>query len=349
MSMKYTSSNAQKIAELLDQKQITAYGFTQLEKPLTMAHYYTYLEKGFQAGMKYLEEQSPLKENPEKLLKRAKSAIVFRKNYFPHPHPREIFKSPEVQIARYAQGEDYHFWLKKEMDQIIQDLKQHYPDEDFVAFTDSSPVLERDLAYRAGLGWVGKNSCLIHPKEGSLFFLAEIYTTLDLEHQENPIPDRCGTCTRCIDLCPTKAITEDRTVDSNLCISYWTIEAKSAPPENLRSEISSWYFGCDICQTVCPWNQKAFGKEAFAQSETTNPSSHLEAELEEILKSSNRQLLSRFSGTSLSRATPFGHRRNAILLAVKYNLKSLSGEISRLGAEFEKLRELSDWALSKIN
>src|SRR5690606_18939879 len=142
-----------------------------------------------------------------------------------------------------------------------EDLERSFPKESFRAFTDSAPLLERDLAHHAGMGWFGKNSCLIHPRKGSFFLLGEIVTSLQLQGPSTPPPDFCGTCRRCIDACPTQAISEDRSLDAGRCISYWTIEAKKPPPDELRNSFQQWFFGCDICQDVCPENQKLLKKE----------------------------------------------------------------------------------------
>jgi epoxyqueuosine reductase len=303
--------------------------------------YKNYLENGFHGDMKYLESQLESKEEPKKLLPTAKSAIVIRRNYVPHPYPTPL---PNLKIAAYAKGEDYHFWFRREMSEVITKLKMEFPEEDFVCFTDSSPVMERDLAYRAGLGWIGKNSCLINQEKGSLFFIGEIYTSIDIDtHKEAIAPDRCGTCTRCIDACPTQALqAESRTMDATKCISYLTIESKEVPREELRTQLAGWYFGCDICQTVCPWNQKAFGKEFFKEPEQDRQA--LQETLKLILKSSNRQIETIFKGSALMRASPTAHRRNAILLAVEHKFKELLDVISQTGESYPKLKELSEWA-----
>lgn len=211
------------------------------------------------ADMAFLERHLPFKEDPTSYFKQAHSAIVFAVDYIPHPNPTD--KSSELTLAKYAQGEDYHNSLKKIMLHLIEQFKLDFPDEYFECFTDSSPIMERDLAYQAGLGWFGKNSMLIDQKKGSFFFLAEIFTSLKLDVATTLHPDRCGKCTRCIDACPTDAIVEGRKIDSNKCISYLTIEAKSPATENLRHGIGEWFFGCDICQNVCPWNEKASAKK----------------------------------------------------------------------------------------
>ncbi|MCB0348762.1 MAG: tRNA epoxyqueuosine(34) reductase QueG [Bdellovibrionales bacterium] len=320
------------------------FGLVKLETPLSLNLYKKYLDQGYHGEMKYLETQLDQKEKPQKLLSTAKSAIVIRRDYLPHPYPTSL---PNLKMAAYAKGEDYHFWFKKEMNELIEVLKVHFPKDDFVCFTDSSPVMERDLAYRAGLGWVGKNSCLISPQKGSFFFIGEIYTSIDIgTHKEVLVPDRCGTCTRCIDACPTNAINDERTLDATKCISYLTIEAKEAPPLELRDKLNGWYFGCDICQNVCPWNQKAFGKDFFIEAPIHKV--ELEENLRTILSASNRQIEKIFATSALLRAGPTAHRRNAILLAVEHQFKDLLEVIIPLGERFSKLTELVEWAKVKL-
>ncbi len=320
------------------------FGLVKLETPLSLDLYKNYLDKGYHGGMTYLESQLDAKEHPKKLLPSAKSAIVIRREYLPHPYPTEL---PNLKMAAYAKGEDYHFWFRKEMSELIENLKKDFPEDEFVCFTDSSPVMERDLAYRAGLGWIGKNSCLISPEIGSFFFIGEIYTSIDIEgHKESLTPDRCGTCTRCIDACPTNAIKEERTLDATKCISYLTIESKTSPPLELRDKMEGWYFGCDICQTVCPWNQKAFGKEFFKDPNINKE--ELQQSLKTILTASNRQIEKIFANSALLRAGPTAHRRNAILLAVEHQYKDLLEVITPL-KRFEKLSELADWAATKLS
>ena len=147
-------------------------------------------------------------------------------------------------------------------------MRKEFVNQQFLCFTDSAPVLERDLAFRAGLGWIGKNTCVIHPQHGSLFFLGEILTSLQLHSETPQMADFCGTCDRCIQACPTQALSV-RKLEASKCISYWTIEARMDAPEALRPKFGDWFFGCDICQTVCPWNEKAFG---LSKKPITQPS-----------------------------------------------------------------------------
>lgn len=329
------------LKEIIESAGFDHYGWARLEKPLTLEYYKTWISEGKHADMEYLDRHIPLKEDPKKVFPKAQTAIVFTKNYLDIPN--ENFPFQEIKIARYARGQDYHIWFQQELDQLCEKLKVRYPEHEFIAFTDSKPVMERDLAYRAGLGWVGKNTCLINEKRGSLFFIGEIYTSLNVEVKLEVSPDRCGTCTRCIDACPTEALTP-KSLDATKCISYWTIESKTVPPPALREKFEGWYFGCDICQTVCPWNQKHFGAKL---TEKTQNREDLIRELKQILMATDADLKELFQGTPLSRAKPWAHKRNALILIHHHNVKELGPEV-RLLFENDKLDELAKWTWNKI-
>ena len=287
----------QEIKDLI-QNEISELGFSHfgisaLSKPLSFEFYRKWIDEGLHGDMKYLADHAPIKQEPQIKWPRAQSALVFAIPYFPHPEKKQDFPVQEARVSLYAQGFDYHFWFRERMTKLCDALKVRFPDEEFLAFTDSSPVLERDLGWRAGLGWVGKNTCLIHPKKGSLFFIGEVYTSMALATEFEPLPDFCGTCTRCIDICPTGALVEPRKMDARKCISYMTIESRTVPPVELRDKIGDWFFGCDLCQTVCPWNQKVF-KGQLSVEPVLNLSSDSETQLIEdlryILTSSGKKL-----------------------------------------------------------
>lgn len=321
------------------------FGMSELSMPMTMDFYESWLNKNFHADMSYLSQHAEIKKNPQLKYPLMRSALVFSAPYFPHPHPlnENSNLTHGLRTSLYSQGEDYHHWFQSKMNLIISELQEIYPEESFLACTDSSPILERDLAYRAGLGWFGKNTCLIHPKKGSLFFIGEILTSLKLETTFDPLPDFCGTCTRCIEVCPTSALDNNKNLNSNLCISYWNIESKGVPPEHLRSKMSDWFFGCDLCQTVCPWNQKNFkGQLSFQSAPLTNLEQTKET-LREILTSSHKKLQKKFMGTAYSRTPAWGLKRNAIIVATNLKIKDLLPEILAL-QENEKLTELCLWS-----
>ncbi|MGE5087230.1 MAG: tRNA epoxyqueuosine(34) reductase QueG [Bacillota bacterium] len=326
------------------------FGLSALEKPLSFDFYREWLNEGLHGDMKYLADHAPIKENPQSKWPRVQSALVFAIPYFPHPEPKHDFPLKEARVSLYAQGYDYHFWFKQRMQTLCDRLREKFPTEEFLAFTDSSPVLERDLAKRAGLGWVGKNTCIIHSKKGSLFFIGEILTSLKLVSEVAPLPDFCGTCTRCLDICPTGALVEPKKMDARKCISYLTIESRQIPDEDLREKIGDWFFGCDLCQTVCPWNQKVFKGQLTIEKNlnlSQEKENALEEELRYILASSGKKLTKDFLGTPLARAGSFGLKRNAIIVATNRKLKNLTPEIQAL-TDHDKLGELAKWSLARL-
>ena len=211
-----------------------------------------WLNRGFHGKMQYMENHFEKRVDPTKLVEGSKSVITLLYNYF----PTENQKDPAApKIAKYAYGKDYHFVIKDKLKSFLQAINDEIGDVHGRCFVDSAPVLERDWAKRSGLGWIGKNTLLIHPKLGSFFFLAELIIDLELE-TDAPIKDYCGRCTRCIDACPTEAISPGGYVlDGSKCISYLTIELKEAIPETFQGQMDNWMFGCDVCQDVCPWNR----------------------------------------------------------------------------------------------
>lgn len=213
-----------------------------------------WLHKGYHAGMEYMERHFDLRVDPGRLVEGARSVITLLVNYFPETH-----QQPEApRIARYAYGKDYHDLIRNKLNRLMGLIKEHIGDANGRGTVDSAPVLERSWAALSGLGWVGKNGNLLHKKAGSYFFIATLITDLDLEYDEPFARDFCGTCTRCIDECPTEAILPGKVIDSNKCISYHTIELKkNLISQSLSGKFENWLFGCDICQEVCPWNRFA--------------------------------------------------------------------------------------------
>lgn len=189
--------------------------------------------------------------DPRLLVPDAKSVVSLLFNY----HNPQKPKDPHApKISQYAWGEDYHFVLKHKLKELLKQIQEKIGEVSGRVFVDSAPVLDKAWAAKSGLGWIGKHSNLIHKKEGSYFFVAELIIDLEL-HPDYPVTDHCGTCTKCIDACPTGAIIQPYVVDGSMCISYFTIELKGAIPEPMTGKFDDWMFGCDICQEVCPWNR----------------------------------------------------------------------------------------------
>lgn len=212
-----------------------------------------WLNKGYHGEMRYMENHFEKRIDPRKLVPGAKSVVCLLFNYYPKAEQED----PDApKLAKYAYGKDYHFVLKDKLRQLLAWLEtQIGATVNGRCFVDSAPVLERDWAKHSGLGWIGKNSLLLSPKQGSFFFLAELIVDLEFVYG-NPIKDYCGTCRRCIEACPTDAIDEKGYfMDGSKCISYFTIELKEQLPEDMKAKFEDWMFGCDICQDVCPWNR----------------------------------------------------------------------------------------------
>ncbi len=220
-----------------------------------------WLAKGMQGNMQYMENHFDLRIDPTKLVPGAKSVITLLLNYFPEEQPY----SETPKIAKYAYGQDYHQVIREKMKELIELIKEQIGQINGRGFVDSAPVLERAWAVKSGLGWVGKNGNLINKQQGSFFFIATLITDLQLEYDSPYVKDFCGTCTKCIDSCPTEAILPDKVIDGSKCISYFTIELKEALiPESMKGKFDNWMFGCDTCQDVCPWNRFSKGTNEVA-------------------------------------------------------------------------------------
>jgi len=212
-----------------------------------------WLDKGFQAEMSYMGNNKSKREDPQLLFENAKSVITLVFNYFPQ---KLLPEEDNYKISKYAYGRDYHKVLKKKLKNLIESIQGHIPEFNARAFVDSAPVLERAWAEKAGLGWIGKNNMLILKKRGSFFFICEIICKHELNYNNETISEACGTCTKCIDACPTNAL-KPYELDARRCISYLTIENKGIIPIEYKDKLEDWIFGCDICQDVCPWNRFA--------------------------------------------------------------------------------------------
>lgn len=214
-----------------------------------------WLLQGYQGGMQYMENYFDLRTNPSKLVPGAKSVITLIKNYFPSQEQNK--ESPK--ISKYAYGKDYHTVIKNQLHELIHSLKETIGDFNGRGFVDSAPVLERTWAQKSGLGWIGKNGNLITKHSGSFFFIATLIVDIDLEYDDPFAKDYCGSCTKCIDECPTNAILPNKVINGSQCISYFTIELKDQLiPNNVEGKFGNWMFGCDACQDVCPWNRFSF-------------------------------------------------------------------------------------------
>ncbi|ANI87972.1 tRNA epoxyqueuosine(34) reductase QueG [Arachidicoccus ginsenosidimutans] len=221
-----------------------------------------WLNKGMHGTMHYMEKYFELRTDPTKLVPNAKSVITLLKNYYPETSQN----TDAPKVSKYAYGNDYHETIKVQLNVFLDRLKASFGEFQGRGFVDSAPVLERAWAEKSGLGWLGKNGMLINKGAGSFYFIATLIVDVELEYDAPLAKDFCGTCTRCIDECPTDAILPNKVVDGSKCISYFTIELKDALlPDDMRPKFDNWLFGCDVCQDVCPWNRfsKPTNDEAF--------------------------------------------------------------------------------------
>ena len=267
-----------------------------------------WLRHNMHGKMQYMENYFDKRVDPTKLVEGSKSVVSLMYNYFPEKEQR----SDSYKISKYAYGQDYHSIIKNKLKQFVNFITDEIGEVDARIFVDSAPVLERVWAKKSGLGWIGKNAMLINPKSGSFFFLAEIVLDLELKY-DNEIKDYCGTCTACIDACPTEAILPNNVVDGSKCISYFTIELKDEViPKEVKRQLNDWMFGCDICQDVCPWNRfsKPHNEPLF------NPNKKLlnysKNEWEEITEEVYQEI---FKKSPVKRTKFKGVKRNIIFLS----------------------------------
>jgi epoxyqueuosine reductase len=263
-----------------------------------------WLNQHYHGGMSYMANHFDMRVDPTKLVPGSKSVITLAYNYY----TTEKQSDPSApKISMYAYGKDYHKVVRKQMKTLLEWMKSTFGEIDGRVFVDSAPVLERDWAKRSGLGWIGKNTMVIHPRKGSYFFLGEIISDLEIK-PDSPIDDYCGTCTRCIDACPTDAISPSGyLMDGSKCISYLTIEYKEKLPEAYKNRMEGWAYGCDICQQVCPWNRFStqHNEDAF------NPHQDLlTMSREEWLDLSEPMYNQIFEGSAVKRAKYEGLKRN---------------------------------------
>lgn len=315
-----------------------------------------WLARGYHGEMAYLatDRARARRADPRLILPECKSILALGVPYnAPRHFPRFLGKWGETEggvegrVASYALGEDYHLVLPPRLESLVAFIETQVghpvPNR---CYTDTGPLLERDLAQRAGLGWIGKNSCLIHPRKGSYFILAEILLGLELEPDEPFVTDHCGSCTRCIEACPTDAILPNRSLDARRCISYLTIENKGGIPEDLRPLIGDWIFGCDICQMVCPWNRFAAPEgDASFQPDAGAAATDLIATLALTPESFNRQ----FKRSPIQRAKRRGLLRNvAVALGNLGNETSLPALENAVNDSEPLVREHAKWAMEQI-
>jgi len=271
-----------------------------------------WVNSGYQAGMSYMERNIEKRKNIANILPDAKSVISLGVNYYTD----ENYSNDKNcgKVSRYAWGEDYHLLIWEKLDQLETELKNIDQTFECKTYVDTGPVMDKVWANRAGLGWLAKNSNIINKNFGSWIFLSTIITNYEFEYNE-PIEDLCGTCTACIDACPTQAIIEPYVVDSNKCISYLTIENKKEIPESFAGKFDNWLFGCDVCQDVCPWNIKF--SQVTSERSFYPINGNKEIKLDKIAKMEQNDFKNRFENSPVKRAKLKGLKRNALHLKNK--------------------------------
>lgn len=312
--------------------------------PFPEAGFYPeWLEKGYAGEMKYLERGKDVRMTPATALPGARSVIVCAMNYNT-AQPRTSYDRLRAWVSRYAWGRDYHQEVQGKLRELASWIEEN-SGRKTKAYVDTGPLLERVFAKYAGIGWFGKNTCIINQKAGSWLFLGCILTDLELE-PDIPAPDRCGTCTRCIDACPTKAILEPYVLDSRKCIAYTTIELRGAIPEGEREGIGHHLFGCDICQDVCPWNSKA----PYSSEPAFEPKPGLFwPELGRLLDLSEDEWRGLVRGTSMKRARIKGLLRNLMVVVGNSGARELASKLERFYShEDEHVRAHARWAGERL-
>lgn len=332
-------------------------GFTTPEPPPHFPVFEQWLVQGRHGSMRYLEESRSRERrgDPRRILPECKSILVLGT---PYSDPkgsaaaaRQVQGPPKTgRVAAYAWGKDYHLVLPQRLKALVAFIEEQVGNPvSSRHYSDTGPILERDLAQRAGLGWIGKNTCLINRKRGSYFLLSEVLLDLALEPDEPFATDHCGNCTRCIDACPTHCILPDRTLDASSCISFLTIELKEGIPSAMRAGTGDWLFGCDICQMVCPWNRfaAAEGDAAFRDG-AAGPDATSRALVDEV-NVTPPEFNRRFRESPIKRSKSAGYRRNAIVaLGNKGGPEAVEALNMATKDPEPMIREHAAWAIDQI-
>lgn len=304
-------SNLERTERLFDKARELGFelvGCCAADEPPRLAQFYSWLEAGQDGQMRYLRDRREAYRHPKHVLDGVRSVVMLGMGY--RTVERQSAAAGQGQISRYAWGDDYHDVIHSRLHALADYLRELEPQAAVRGVVDTAPLLEREFAELAGLGWVGKNTLLLNRHLGSWFFLAALLTDVELDNNSRPTTDHCGTCRSCLDACPTDAFVEPYVLDSRRCISYLTIELRDAIPEELREGVGSWVLGCDICQDVCPWNRKAVVSPdpVFQPNEGMNP-----LELTELFALDEAAFRRRFRHTPLWRPRRRGVLRNAAI------------------------------------
>jgi epoxyqueuosine reductase len=307
-------------------------------RPDHAAAFEDWVDAGHLGTMSYLERNRDKRVDPDRVLPGARSVVTCALSYYQGPDA-----AGPPGVARYAWGDDYHAVVEARLRRLADTIARLAPGSETRAYVDTGPLLERDLAARAGLGWIGKNTMLLHPELGSFFFIGTVLTTAELE-PDAPLADRCGTCTRCLDACPTDAFVAPYVLDARRCIAYLTIEHRGPIPPELRSGIGTWAFGCDVCQDVCPWNRRAaVTRDGPVFEARAHPP------LAELLALDEAEYRERFRGSALKRAGREGLARNAAVALGNGGAAAAVPAVGRaLSHADPTVRGHAAWALGRV-
>ena len=326
-----------------------AVGITDTELSEHEAHLNKWIEKGMHGDMDYMHKHGTKRSHPEQLVEGTRRVISVRMDYAPSniKQAETILKNKDIgYVSRYALGRDYHKVLRNRLKKLAEKINQHIGEFGYRVFTDSAPVLEKALAEKSGIGWIGKHSNLLDSKTGSWFFIGELYVDLNLPI-DTPASNHCGTCTKCIDVCPTQAIVGPYQVDARLCVSYLTIELKGAIPLELRSKIGNRIYGCDDCQFTCPWNKFA---QTTKEEDFTPRAQVTDRTLMDLFQWSEKEFLKNTEGSAIRRIGHESWQRN---IAVAMGNAPASNELIKALEQQQDLvspmvKEHVEWALTKL-
>ncbi|MFN6105707.1 MAG: tRNA epoxyqueuosine(34) reductase QueG [Planctomycetaceae bacterium] len=327
-------------------------GITPAVTPAGFSHLVDWIAQGYHGTMEYIPRRLDAYRDPGRVLPGARTVLALALNYHasegsgdPRPPRNAVAASGAAQIARYAlPASDYHTVIRRRLRNLVERCNEVVPAARARGVVDTAPVLERDFAQAAGLGWFGKNTLLIHKRLGSWLFLAAVLLDVELQYDPPHTSSHCGTCTRCLDACPTQAFPAPHVLDARRCISYLTIESRELPPEELRAGMQDWLFGCDVCQEVCPWNRKA-PTTTEADFQPTFDLSGVDPRL--FLTLSPEQFAERFGKTPLARPGWWGLRRNALVVLGNRGTQADIPLLHPLTAD-PTLQPLADWAIGAI-